>query len=261
LTQGGGTDRRHDHQDVDVQLALADALPGIPHGVVAADRDRGAEQAHRGEPRIVAKAQRPPRQQQHAGDGAHQQFAMLDVPGRHVVGIDHAIAQRLEPMDDGAARHLVGVELEPHALGRVADRGLQHAVQPMQRVLDHGRAGGAVHAVDAHRLVPVAGAERGARRQGQAAHLGKVEAGRLVVQAEQRVAVLPDDVHLLQALRQQRIGQALDAAIPLVGNFREDEGQFERQLFGHPERSVMRRVARRSCDQARPTTRCPARRC
>lgn len=125
------------------------------------------------------------------------------------------------------------VEFQAQALGGVAHRSLQHAVRALQRVLDHGGAGGAVHAVDTQALVVIAVADPGAGGLRQLAHPAHAEALRVVMQAQAGAAVFADEVNLLQAFGLQQFGQPPHAGVALIGDIRQDQGQVQRQFFSH----------------------------
>jgi len=96
--QGGGARCGHDHQHVDVEHPLADALPGIPHRVVATDGQRSGEQRHGDDVGVVPQTRhstnQPSCKQQRACDSAHDQFAVLNVPRCFVMRFEHTVAQR-----------------------------------------------------------------------------------------------------------------------------------------------------------------------
>ena len=54
-----------------------------------------------------------------------------------------------------------------------------------------------------------------------------------MVQAQERPAVVLNNVDLLHSLGLQVVGPSLDAGIPLVRNAGEDESQLQQETFSH----------------------------
>ena len=131
-------------------------------------------------------------------------------------------------------RRLLAVEFQAQAFGSVAHLGLKHAIEARERVFDNRGAGRAVHAIDAQAFMHITLAYRRAGRGGQLADFRQTDALRVVVQAQPRLAVFPDDMCLVNILALKQRDQPLDAGIPLVGNVRQHQRQIEHQFVsGH----------------------------
>ena len=233
--QHGRAERRDHHQEIGVEMPLAEGVPGVA-GDIPPAKDVGADVEHQADRLGQAQERfaRPADQHKQPGGQAEEQFPILLEPAPQASGRD-GVAQRTDTALDSRLIDLLAVELDADALGSVVDADRQHTVQAADGVLQDGHAVGTVHPLDRQMDMVEAIGDLCAGSLGQPLHPFQRHQVRVVVQANQRLAVCALHMRLLDPLlRRQLLVQALHTTIAFIGDPWQQYRDFKlKRRFSH----------------------------
>ncbi len=182
--QEGGAQGGGGHQQIGVEMALAQGMPGVV-GDLPAAKEVGGDVEGVGDEQIEPEegVTQPAQQHEQPGQQAVEHFLVVFVPAAHAFDRDF-VAERADALFNGGTVDFMPVEFDADGLGDVADADGQHAVDATQAVLDDGGAVGAIHAFDGYHHMVVVSDDLGAGLGGEAADLFDRQEVRVVMQAQ-----------------------------------------------------------------------------